>query len=114
KEKPTAIFSVSDILAIGVLKECNVHGLSVPTDIALVGFDKIDFSIMTNPSLTTIAQPMYKMEEISAEMLIKKIKGEAVDSGILDHELIIHESFLYNVSSDIRQKDNRLVKSITK
>lgn len=92
KEKPTAIFSVSDILAIGVLKECNVHGLSVPTDIALVGFDKIDFSNMTNPSLTTIAQPMYKMGEISAEMLIKKIKGEDVDSVILDHELIIRES----------------------
>src|SRR5699024_12695656 len=92
KEKQTDIISDSDILVIGVLKECNVHGLSVPTDIELVGFDKIDFSNMTNPTLTTIAQTMYKMGEISAEMLIKKIKGEDVDSVILDHELIIRES----------------------
>lgn len=92
EEKPTAIFSVSDILAVGVLKECNVQGLNVPTDMALVGFDKIDFSNMTNPSLTTIAQPMYQMGKNSAEMLIKKIKGEELASIILDHELIIRES----------------------
>lgn len=92
EEKPTAIFSVSDILAVGVLKECNVQGLNVPTDIALVGFDKIDFSNMTNPSLTTIAQPMYQMGKNSAEMLIKKIKGEEMKSIILDHELVIRES----------------------
>lgn len=91
-DKPTAIFSVSDILAIGALKECSVHELDVPHDMALIGFDGIDFSNMTNPSLTTIAQPMYKMGEISAEMLIRKIKGEETDSIILDHELIIQES----------------------
>src|SRR5699024_3958216 len=92
KEKRTANFSVSDILARGELKECNVHGLSVPTDITLLGFDIIDFSKMINPRITTIAKSMYKMGEISAEMLIKKIKGEVVDSVILDHVLIIRES----------------------
>src|SRR5699024_5019657 len=91
KEKPTAIFSVSDILAIGVLKECNVHGLSVPKDMALVGFDKIDFSNMTNPSLTTIAQPMYKMGEISAEMLIKKINFSNMNNQTIN----THESYIY-------------------
>src|SRR5699024_12099963 len=88
-EKPTAIFSVSDILAIGVLKECNVHGLSVPKDMALVGLDRKDFSNMTNPSLPTIPHPMYKLGEISAEWLIKKIKGENLDIVILDIDLII-------------------------
>src|SRR5699024_709284 len=64
KEKPTAIFSVSDILAIGVLKECNVHGLSVPTDIEVVGFVKIDFTNMNNPYIIIIVYPMKKMGEI--------------------------------------------------
>jgi alanine racemase len=92
QDRPTAVFAVSDLLAIGALKEINASGLHVPNDIAVVGFDKIDFSNMTNPTLTTIAQPMYKMGTVAAKMLIGKIKGEDVESIILDHELVIRES----------------------
>ncbi|SET55541.1 transcriptional regulator, LacI family [Oceanobacillus limi] len=91
-DRPTAVFTVSDLLAIGALKEIHQHGLLVPNDIAIVGFDKIDFSNMTHPTLTTIAQPMYQMGTIAANMLIDKIKGNEVDSIVLDHELIIRES----------------------
>jgi len=91
-EKPTACFAVSDTLAIGALKGINGNGLRVPNDIALVGFDNISFSNMTNPTLTTISQPMYKMGSIAANMLISSIQGERVESVILDHELIIRES----------------------
>jgi len=92
EDRPTAVFAVSDLLAIGALKEINSNGLHVPNDIAVVGFDKIDFSNMTNPTLTTIAQPMHKMGTIAAKMLIDQIKGEKVESIILDHELVIRES----------------------
>jgi LacI family transcriptional regulator, repressor for deo operon, udp, cdd, tsx, nupC, and nupG len=92
EERPTAVFAVSDLLAIGALKEINASGLHVPSDIAVVGFDKIDFSNMTNPTLTTIAQPMHKMGTVAAKMLIDKIKGIEVESIILDHELVIRES----------------------
>ena len=90
--RPTAVFAVSDVLAIGALKELNINQIRVPEDIALVGFDKIVFSNMTHPTLTTISQPMYKMGSISANMLINKIKGKAVESVILEHELVIRES----------------------
>lgn len=92
EERPTAVFAVSDLLAIGALKEINAAGLHVPKDMAVVGFDKIDFSNMTNPTLTTVAQPMYKMGTIAAGMLIDKIQGNPVDSVVLDHELVIRES----------------------
>ncbi|GAB3058850.1 LacI family DNA-binding transcriptional regulator [Virgibacillus ainsalahensis] len=92
KDKPTAIFAVSDIFAIGALKEINVTGLQVPQDIAIVGFDKINFSNMTYPTLTTVAQPMYRMGTMAARMIINKISGKEVESIILDHELIIRES----------------------
>ncbi|WHY89042.1 LacI family DNA-binding transcriptional regulator [Neobacillus novalis] len=91
-ERPTAVFAVSDTLAIGALKEINVNGLHVPNDIAVVGFDKITFSNMTNPTLTTVAQPMYKMGCTAANMLINRIKGNQVESIVLDHELVIRES----------------------
>ncbi|WP_033541366.1 LacI family DNA-binding transcriptional regulator [Planococcus sp. CAU13] len=91
-DRPTAVFAVSDLLAIGALKEINAAGLNVPGDMAVIGFDKIDFSNMTNPTLTTVAQPMYKMGTAAAKMLIEKIKGGNVDSVILDFELVIRES----------------------
>lgn len=91
-DRPTAIFAVSDLLAIGALKEINAMGLNVPNDIAIIGFDKIDFSNMTHPTLTTIAQPMHKMGTTAANMLLKMIKGEQVESVILDHELVIRGS----------------------
>ncbi|MEH7383637.1 LacI family DNA-binding transcriptional regulator [Bacillus sp. JJ1533] len=92
EEKPTAVFAVSDTLAIGALKAINGCGLHVPDDVAIVGFDNISFANMTNPTLTTISQPMYKMGCIAAEMLINSIKGEKIENVILDHELIIRES----------------------
>lgn len=92
KELPTAVFAVSDLLAIGALKEVNSKSLQVPNDIAIAGFDNIDFSNMTHPTLTTVSQPMLKMGSIAAEMIINKIKGAEVDNVILDHELVIRES----------------------
>jgi len=91
-EKPNAIFAVSDIFAIGALKEINAKGLSVPQDIAVIGFDKIGFSNMTHPTLTTVAQPRYRMGTIAAGMIINKILGNKVESIMLDHELTIRES----------------------
>ncbi|MFD1040648.1 LacI family DNA-binding transcriptional regulator [Virgibacillus byunsanensis] len=91
EEKPSAVFAVSDTLAIGALKALN-GGFEAPSDIAIVGFDNISFSSMTNPTLTTISQPMYKMGCLAADMLMSSMKGEKVESIVLDHELIIRES----------------------
>ncbi len=94
ENRPTAVFAVSDTLAIGALKEANVRGLKIPDEMAVVGFDNISFSNMTNPTLTTVSQPMYDMGHKAARMLIDKIKGQSVESLIMDHELIIRESTL--------------------
>ncbi|ENH96837.1 LacI family transcriptional regulator [Gracilibacillus halophilus YIM-C55.5] len=94
EKKPTAVFAVSDTLAIGALKELNESGFQVPEDIAVVGFDKISFTNMTNPTLTTISQPMYKMGSTAAMMLINNIMGKKVESILLDHELVIRDSTL--------------------
>ncbi|WP_407272693.1 LacI family DNA-binding transcriptional regulator [Radiobacillus sp. PE A8.2] len=90
--RPTAVFAVSDILAIGVMKQIHTSGLQVPNDIALIGFDKISFSNMTHPTLTTISQPMFKMGAMAATMMIDKLQGKSIESVVLEHELIIRES----------------------
>ncbi len=92
EEKPTAVFAVSDTLAIGAMKALNVYHDQDADPIAIFGFDNISFSTMTNPTLSTISQPMYQMGVIAAEMLIKRMQREKVDSVILEHQLIIRES----------------------
>ncbi|UFT98673.1 LacI family DNA-binding transcriptional regulator [Radiobacillus kanasensis] len=91
-DKPTAVFAVSDVLAIGALKEIHSRGLKVPEDIAIIGFDKISFSNMTYPTLTTVSQPMYAMGCTAVNMLIDRIQGKEVESRMLEHELVVRES----------------------
>jgi len=91
-DKPTAVFAVSDILATGALKAINEEKIN--NSIAVIGFDNVQFASMTNPTLTTIDQPMYKLGYESANMLLKIIdnKDTKIDNVILDHHLIIRES----------------------
>jgi len=91
---PTAIFAVSDVLAIGAVKAIKSLGLSVPEDVSVMGFDNIYFSSMYSPSISTVSQPAYQIGEKAMELLIDMMKGEKkLDQHILlDHHLIIRES----------------------
>lgn len=92
EDQPAAVFAVSDTLAIGAMKVLDEHHDQDINPIAIIGFDNISFSKMTNPTLSTIEQPMYKMGVCAAEMLMKRMEGEEVESIILDHKLIIRTS----------------------
>ncbi|CAH0121277.1 MULTISPECIES: LacI family DNA-binding transcriptional regulator [unclassified Paenibacillus] len=91
---PTAVFAVGDVLAIGALKAIRDAGLRCPEDVAVVGFDNIPFASMMNPTLTTVAQPMYEMGCEAARILINKLKNKKseMQTLIMPHELIIRES----------------------
>jgi LacI family transcriptional regulator len=72
----TAIFSSTDILAVGAYKALHQAGLSIPQDISIVGYDDIDLSSFLNPSLTTIRQPIQEMSVAAAQLAIYYIKGQ--------------------------------------
>lgn len=93
-ERPTAVFAISDIMAIGAIKEIKAKGFKIPEDIAVVGFDNIDFAYMCEPTLTTISQPQYDLGRTAMDMLINRIKHGLVKSEhiFLEHELVIRES----------------------
>jgi len=97
-KKPTAIFAVSDLLAIGALKEIHAQALHIPHDIAMIGFDKIAFSNMTYPVLSTVEQPMHTMGSRAAEMLIQTIHGKDVHNVILPHRLMKRSSTMGNTN----------------
>ncbi len=92
-ELPDAIFAFSDSTAIGAMKELNNHGVQVPRDISVIGFDNTAVSEMYIPSITTVAQPKYTMGFTAMDLLIQKINGTTdVSNQILSHEIIIRDS----------------------
>ena len=79
-DKCTAIFAVSDLFAIGVIRALKDAGLRVPEDVSVIGFDGIDLGNFLVPRLTTIQQPITKMAEQTVhtiiEMIEKDVSGE--------------------------------------
>ncbi len=92
--KPDSFFTSSDIFASAVVKAAKSLGLRVPEDIKVVGFDNIELSRLTSPSITTINQPKSGIGFAAFEMLVQLIEhpDTEINSIILDPELIIRET----------------------
>ena len=71
-ERPTAVFAATDLQAMGLLKIAREKGLRVPEDLAIVGFDDIDFADYVG--LTTIRQHMYRSGKMAVELLLSRLK----------------------------------------
>jgi DNA-binding LacI/PurR family transcriptional regulator len=70
----TALFAYNDVAAIGAILAFQDAGLRVPNDVSVVGFDDIRIAVHTNPSLTTVRQPLQRMGEIAASTLLNRIE----------------------------------------
>ena len=96
KKNPSidGIFACSDASAIGALKAAHRLKLRIPEDLQIVGFDGIQVGNFVAPSLTTVAQNIYRLGQTAAELLIKQIEGEKLmESSIcINPELIIRET----------------------
>lgn len=90
---PTAIFASNDDMAAGVMKVAHERGLSIPDDLSVAGFDDIPLASYLWPSLTTIRQPIQRMAQAAADLLITQLddNGKAIER-IIHSELIIRES----------------------
>lgn len=80
----TAIFAISDIMAMGVAKAVIDSGLIVGKDISIVGFDGMNISRYYNPGITTIKQPMEEMAIKSVEILFDLLKNKCENQQSLD------------------------------
>ncbi|MDD4494517.1 MAG: LacI family DNA-binding transcriptional regulator [Eubacteriales bacterium] len=85
----SAIFAMSDVMAIGAAKAIFDNGLSIPEDVSIIGFDGIEMTKYYNPSLATVKQPCGDIAQKSIELLIKKIENcIASENIVLDTELV--------------------------
>ncbi len=72
--RPTAIFAYCDTLAFGAYSAIRKRGLSIPKDIAVVGYDDIPFASVFEIPLTTVAQPAYEMGASACKIILDRIK----------------------------------------
>ncbi len=75
--KVSAVFAMADVMAIGVISAINDHGLRVPEDISVVGFDGIQIGEYYCPKLTTIEQNVEQLAKRGYEMLLESIENSA-------------------------------------
>ena len=95
EERPTAIFCISDQLALSAILAANEMGLSVPEDLSVIGCDDIDYATMAHPFLSTIHIPCFDLGKRSAELLLKQMEegySQEPEDIVVDTQLILRES----------------------
>lgn len=95
EHRPTAVFCANDMLALGVLQELVTHGVDVPGDVAIVGFDDLDWVQASTVPLSSIRQPRAELGRTAVRMILDEIDQGA--DHVHEHvsfvpELIVRES----------------------
>ncbi|MEN8654914.1 LacI family DNA-binding transcriptional regulator [Streptomyces sp. 21So2-11] len=98
-DRPTAAFCANDLLALGVLQEMYAAGVRVPQDMAIVGYDDIEFAAAAAVPLTSVRQPAVAMGTLAAELLLEEIESTPERSHqhrrvVLQPELVVRRSSL--------------------
>ena len=90
----SAVFCANDEMAIGAMRALGAHGMRVPEDVSVVGFDDIRFARYTSPALTTIAQPKHALGREATTMLIELLNDPEVPprKRVLSADLIVRGS----------------------
>jgi DNA-binding LacI/PurR family transcriptional regulator len=89
---PNGIIAASDVIAMSALRALAEHGVAVPGDVHVVGYDDLPFASQTVPSLTTIRQDMAAGATHLVDLMFRRIAGEATASVVLEPELVVRQS----------------------
>ena len=93
----TAVFACNDLMGIGLLRFAAEHGIRVPSQLSVIGFDGIELSRYVYPALTTVGQSIHRLGEVAASALLERIRrgGEGrVRRILISPELWVRESTL--------------------
>nr|WP_296068665.1 LacI family DNA-binding transcriptional regulator [uncultured Actinoplanes sp.] len=96
-EPPDAVFCFNDLLALGAIRTLLTRGLSVPGDVAVIGFDDIEDGRFSTPTLSTIAPDAPRIAQLAVDLLAERLgDGSAATRAPrelrVDHRLVIRES----------------------
>jgi LacI family transcriptional regulator len=88
----TAILCANDLLALGALQRLHEHGIDVPGDVSVAGFDDIPVAAMTAPSLSTVRLPLREMGRRGFDVAIRSLTGEQIQPQLLPTEVVMRDS----------------------
>ncbi|MBN1966986.1 MAG: LacI family DNA-binding transcriptional regulator [Anaerolineae bacterium] len=93
-ERPTAVFVASDVVALGAIQAIREHGLRIPDDISVIGFDDIPFMSYIEPGLTTIHLPAIELGYQAGQIMLRLLQEESIPTPriLLETELIVRGS----------------------
>lgn len=92
-EPVTSIVCVNDLVALGVIRGLRKHGLRVPEDVAVVGYDDVEFAAMLSTPLTSVRQPRYDLGKAAANLLLAEGSDDHRHEQLLFRpELVVRES----------------------
>jgi LacI family transcriptional regulator len=95
RQRPTAVFCANDLVALGMLQQLIQQGVSVPDDIAIVGYDDIDFASAAAVPLTSVRQPRHLLGRTATELLLveaQRLPGHVHEQIQFTPELVVRES----------------------
>lgn len=92
--RPTAIFGLTDVTAIGIMRGLTQMNLRIPEDISVMGYDGISLSSYFMPTLTTVAQPIEEMGKAAVSILLDQIQNPDLPAAkvVLPNRLLIRDS----------------------
>jgi LacI family transcriptional regulator len=76
-DRPTAVFTANNFMTVGALLAMRDLGLRAPQDVALVGFDDLDWTTLVEPAVTVVAQPVTELGRAAGERLLTRMHGDA-------------------------------------
>jgi LacI family transcriptional regulator len=94
-DRPTAVFCANDMLALGLLQELSLHGIRVPEDLAIVGFDDLEWASAATVPLSSVRQPRDLLGRTAVRMILDEIEQGSThvhEHVIFPPELVIRES----------------------
>ena len=100
-ERPTAMITFNDVMAVGALRCLHSGGIRVPEEMELIGFDDIPLASYFTPALSTVAVPNRRLGEKAAELLLRRLST--------GHEMA--QCVLYPVELRLRESTKNLVNS---
>jgi LacI family transcriptional regulator len=95
--KPTAVFVASDTMAVGAMRVLRIAGLSVPQDVAVVGFDDTSVASSSEPALTTVRQPIERLGAMAVDVLVSILENSSAEDATV-HRILIPTELVVRAS----------------
>lgn len=95
RERPDALFATNNICTIAIIQSLQTLSIRIGRDVALVGFDDVDFYTLVRPSITSISQPVAELGHTAVRLLLDRIHGRGPSSNVrvtLPVTLVLRES----------------------